>query len=73
MFNPDDYPFEIYPLSQENGGGFLISYPDFSECISDGETIIEAIENGRDALSTTIAALKSKGFEIPEPRELELA
>jgi hypothetical protein len=24
-----DYPFEIQPLSAEEGGGFLISYPDF--------------------------------------------
>jgi hypothetical protein len=38
----DDYPFEIRPLSKAEGGGFLISYPDFSECISDGETVEEA-------------------------------
>ena len=25
-----DHPFEIRPLSAEEGGGFLISYPDFS-------------------------------------------
>jgi antitoxin HicB len=73
VFNPEDYPFEIYPLSKENGGGFLISYPDFSECISDGETISEAIKNGRNALVATMATLELKGFEIPEPRELEFA
>ena len=73
MFNPDDYHFEIYPLSRENGGGFLISYPDFSECISDGETINEAIENGRDALISTMKALEFKGFEIPEPSMFEFA
>ena len=39
MRNLDDYPFEIRPLTAAEGGGFLISYPDFSECISDGETI----------------------------------
>ena len=27
-----DYPFEIRPITAEKGGGFLISYPDFSEC-----------------------------------------
>lgn len=51
MRNLDDYPFEIRPLSAEEGGGYLISYPDFSECISDGETVEEAITNGHDALS----------------------
>ena len=55
-----DYPFEMRPLSAEEGGGFLISYPDFSECLSDGETIEEALANGKDALKATIAALKGK-------------
>lgn len=67
MRNLDDYPFEIRPLSPEEGGGFLISYPDFSECISDGETVEQTIANGRDALAATIAALEAKGFPVPAP------
>ena len=63
----DDYPFEIRPLSAEEGGGFLISYADFSDCISDGETVEEALSNGRDALQSTIAALKAKNVPIPAP------
>ncbi|MBY0454333.1 MAG: type II toxin-antitoxin system HicB family antitoxin [Burkholderiaceae bacterium] len=67
MRNPDDYPFEIRPLTAAESGGFLIPYPDFSECISDGETIDEAITNGHDALASTIAALEAKGFPVPAP------
>lgn len=63
----DDYPFEIRPLSLEEGGGFLISYPDFSDCISDGETVEEALLNGKDALKSTIAILKSKNLLVPGP------
>ena len=62
-----DYPFEIRPLDASEGGGFLISYPDFSECIADGETVEEAIANGRSALAETMAALKAKGFAVPAP------
>jgi antitoxin HicB len=62
-----DYPFEVRPLSAEEGGGFLISYPDFAECISDGETVEEAMENGRDALKATVAALKAKKLAVPSP------
>ena len=62
-----DYPFEVRPLSTEEGGGYLISFPDFAECISDGESVEDAIENGRDALKATIAALKSKKFPVPAP------
>ena len=61
------YPFEIRPLSKEDGGGYMISFTDFSECISDGETIAEAIENGMDALQETIAALESLNIPVPEP------
>ena len=67
MRSLDDYPFEIRPLTQAEGSGFLIVYPDFSECISDGETVEEAIANGRDALAATIAALEAKGFPVPAP------
>lgn len=62
-----DYPFEVRPLSADEGGGFLISYPDFSECIADGQTAEEALVNGADALKETIAALKSKGLAVPPP------
>ncbi|MCL1861455.1 MAG: type II toxin-antitoxin system HicB family antitoxin [Proteobacteria bacterium] len=67
MRNLDDYPFEIRPLSEDEGGGFLVSYPDFNVCISDGETIDEAIANGRDALKETIDALESSGLPVPAP------
>ena len=62
-----DYPFEVRPLSTEEGGGYLVSFPDFAECISDGESVEEAIENGRDALKATVAALKSKKLPVPAP------
>jgi antitoxin HicB len=55
------------PLHQDEGGGYLISFPDFSECISDGETVNEAIRNGLDALADTIAVLEAMGLAVPEP------
>lgn len=61
------YPFEIQILSKDDGGGYLISFPDFSECISDGDTVEEAIKNGLDALEETIAALESMNLPVPEP------
>ena len=61
------YPFELRPLTVDEGGGFLISYPDFSECIADGETVEETIANGRSALAATIDALTAGGFPVPAP------
>ena len=67
MTRLNDYPFEVRPLSEADGGGYLVSFPDFAECISDGETMEEALESGLDALKATIAALKAKKLAVPAP------
>jgi antitoxin HicB len=38
-----DYPFTIRHLSTEDGGGYLIEFSDLPGCMSDGDTIQEAI------------------------------
>ncbi|HAE37667.1 MAG TPA: hypothetical protein DCG57_03390 [Candidatus Riflebacteria bacterium] len=65
----DKYQFEIRELSADEGGGFLVSYPDFNECIADGETMEEALQNGRQALADVLAALKEAGLPIPKPMQ----
>lgn len=67
MSKLSDYPFEIRPLNAEEGGGYLIAFPDFAECLSDGETVEEALANGREALKQTIAALKAAKLPVPAP------
>ena len=62
-----DYPFEVRPLAADEGGGYLISFPDFAECISDGASVDEAINNGQDALKATISALRAKKLPVPAP------
>ena len=64
-----DYPFEMRPLSDEEGGGWLISFPDLLGCISDGETPQEAIVNGMDAVGAWTKAMQESGREIPKPGE----
>lgn len=69
--NMPEYPFTIRELSLDDGGGFLIEFPDLPGCMSDGETIEEAIINGADAVRCWIAAAQEKGREIPEADDLE--
>ena len=64
---PIAYPFEIRPLSKDEGGGFSISFPDLPGCVSDGATPEEAIENGRDALASWLAVAKELGDEPAKP------
>lgn len=61
------YPFRIETLSDEDGGGFLITYPDLAGCVSDGETIAEAVEMGKDAKTSWILVRLEEGLPIPEP------
>ena len=61
------YPFNIIELPDEEGGGYLIEFPDLPGCISDGETIEEAIANGKDAVFCWIETAKQHGDEIPQP------
>lgn len=66
-----DYPFTIRHLSVEDGGGYFIEFPDLPGCMSDGETIDEAIKNGSDAVACWIAAAEESGRRIPKPGESE--
>lgn len=66
-----DYPFVIRHLTEDEGNGYLIEYPDLPGCMSDGETIEEAIKNGREAIACWIAAAKEANRDIPKPGELE--
>ena len=62
-----EYRFTIRPLSAEEGGGYLIEFPDLPGCMSDGETIEEAIANGEDAKRCWIDAMREAGRRIPPP------
>ncbi len=71
MMKMPEYPFTIRQLSNEEGGGFLTEFPDLPGCMSDGDSIEEAMENGQDALRCWLTAAKESGRKIPEPGELE--
>lgn len=58
---PDLPRFEIRPLSKEEGGGYLIEFPDFPGCIADGETPEDAIREGRDALNSYRRTMEELG------------
>jgi len=66
------YPFEAYghivaPLSADDGGGYMITFPDLPGCMSDGETLEESLVNGRDAFNCWVAAQVDLGRVIPAP------
>jgi antitoxin HicB len=62
-----EYPFEMRPLSDEEGGGWLIIFPDLPGCMSDGGTVDEAVKNGLDALECWLQACREAGRPTPLP------
>lgn len=63
----EKYPFQIRELSEDDGGGYLVAYPDLPGCMSDGDTIEEARHNASQALGDWLAARKKMGKAIPPP------
>ena len=61
------YPFTVRQLLEEEGGGYLIEFPDLPGCVSDGDTIEEAIENGAGAIDAWIATAMEFGDPLPQP------
>lgn len=47
---------EIRPLNEDEGGGWLATFPDMPDCMSDGETPEEALSNAAEAERAWLAA-----------------
>ncbi|MEW6186518.1 MAG: type II toxin-antitoxin system HicB family antitoxin [Thermodesulfobacteriota bacterium] len=63
----EEYAIEIKPLKKDEGGGFLVTFPDLPGCMADGETIDEAIVEAKDAFKCWMEAQKKWGREYPKP------
>lgn len=65
--NKLQYPTIIRPLSIDDGGGYLVEFPDLPGCIADGETPEEALKYAQDALVSWLKTAAEFGDPIPEP------
>ena len=63
----DAFPFTVRKLTADEGGGYLVEYPDVPLSQSDGETVEEAIASGRDALESSLMCYLQDGKPLPKP------
>ena len=63
----EDYAHVISPLAEDEGGGYLITFPDLPGCMGDGETPEAAIEDGYAAAAAWLKVAAECGDAIPEP------
>lgn len=67
------YPFTVRPLSRDEGGGWLVEFPDLPGCMADGATPEEALHEAEDAVRSWLAAAAAHGDPIPAPSSADLA
>ena len=64
----EDYPINISPIPDDEGGGFLITFPDLPGCIADGDTLDEAVAEARDAFAAWTMAEQADKGTLPAPK-----
>ncbi len=61
-------PSGYYARITKQRGGYLVAFPDLPGCLTEGTTIREALDQGREALSGWLFVAIRKGDEIPRGR-----
>lgn len=59
------YPVVLTP--DEEAGGFVVSFPDLPEAITQGEDEQDALEQAADALDEALAGRIRRGDDVPRP------
>lgn len=65
--NKHHYTVILHP--EPEAGGYSVTVPALPGCVTQGETIEEAIAMARDAISLYIQSLADDGEPIPEEHE----
>lgn len=60
------YPAVFHP---EEVGGYSVDFPDLLGCVTEGDTLEEAIRMAEDALGIYLYSLKEDGEEAPVPSD----
>ena len=61
------YTSILHPEPEE--GGYTVTVPALEGCVTQGETLEEAIALARDAIQLYIETLKAAGLPVPEEQE----
>lgn len=59
-----------YPafIHTDDAPGFGVSFPDFPGCVTQGDTLDNALRLARDALAFHVAGMRADGETVPTPR-----
>jgi antitoxin HicB len=60
-----EYPATLVP--DENDGGFVVTFEDYPEAITQGENVADALREAEDCLEEAVANRIVRGVELPRP------
>jgi predicted RNase H-like HicB family nuclease len=61
------YRYAVAPIPLEEGGGYIVSFPDIPGCLGVGDTSEEAVEDAQQALFACLDAFKAVDRSPPVP------
>lgn len=62
------YKYEIILYWSDEDNRFIAEVPELAGCMSDGETLLEALENTHTVINEWIETAKALGRDIPQPK-----
>ena len=62
-----DFSYPVVLTEDDAEGGFVVTFPDLPEAITQGDDAAEALSQAADALEEAVAGRIRRGDEIPEP------
>jgi antitoxin HicB len=60
-----EYPVTLVP--DENDGGFVVTFEDYPEAITQGENVADALREAEDCLEEAVANRIVRGVQLPRP------
>lgn len=60
--------FKVLLEWNEDEGGYTVIVPSLPGCVTEGDTLEEALENAREAITGYLEVLRAKGSPLP-PKE----
>lgn len=63
--------YKAYPaIFHAEDGGFWVEFPDLPGCVTEGNSIAEAVAEASSALGGFLCSMLDRGIELPAPSDL---
>jgi len=64
------YVVVLTPTTEEDEVGYTVTVPALPGCVTEGDTMDEALGNAREAISLYVGSLEARGLPVPPSDEV---